>query len=420
MSVRLLVVTQYFWPENFRINELVAGLVRRGHAVTVLTGLPNYPSGRFFEGYSWRGPWRDDYAGATVVRVPLLPRGGGGAMRLFLNYVSFVLSGIWGALFRLRGSFDAIFVFETSPITVGIPAAVARRRFRAPVLFWVLDLWPDSLAATGAVRSRTLLAAVDRLVRWIYARCERVLVQSRAFVPEIVRHGVPPPRVLYFPNWVETEYQAVDIGSTDRPPLPAGFRVMYAGNIGAAQDFPAILAAAETLKARADVYWLIVGDGRMGEWVRKEVRERGLESQVHFLGQQPSETMPYLFAAADALLVSLKREPIFALTIPGKLQSYLAGGRPILAMLDGEGARVVKEAGAGLVCPAGDAKALAAHVERMAALSRVEREQFGVNGRRYAETHFGRQRLFDQLEEWMNEAAQERRRQADLKETGPL
>lgn len=408
--MRLLVVSQYFWPENFRVNDLVAGLVSRGHTVTVLTGLPNYPSGRLYRGYGLRGPWHEEHAGATVVRVPLLPRAGGGGIRLFLNYLSFVLCGIWGALFRLRGPFDAIVVFETSPITVGIPAAFARWRFRAPILFWVLDLWPDSLAATGAVRSPMALAAVSQLVRWIYRRCARVLVQSRAFIPEVERHEVPRSRILYFPNWVEAEYRAADVKPPVRiPTLPAGFRVMYAGNIGAAQDFPAVLSAAEALKERADVHWLIVGDGRMAEWTKKEVRARNLENQVHFLGQQPSETMPDLFAIADALLVSLRREPIFTLTVPGKLQSYLACGRPILAMLDGEGARVVEEAGAGLVSQAGDAASLAANVRRMAAMSPEERERLGANGRRYAENHFDRERLFDRLEEWINEVVYEER-----------
>ncbi len=409
--MNILVVTQYFWPENFRVNELVAGLVGRGHAVTVLTGLPNYPSGHFFPGYGRQGPWRENYAGAVVIRVPLLPRRRGGGLQLFLNYLSFVICGAWAAVFRLRGPFDVIFVFEPSPITVGIPAAFARWRFRAPILFWVLDLWPDSLTATGAVRSPMVLGAANWLVRWIYARCARVLVQSRAFVHEVACHGVPPVRILYFPNWVEAGYRAVDARSSDRAPsLPAGFRVMLAGNIGAAQDFPAVLAAAELLKERTDVHWLIVGDGRMADWAKEEVRDRGLEDRVHFLGQQPPETMPHFFAAADALLVSLKREPIFALTVPGRLQSYLACGRPVLAMLDGEGARVVEEAEAGLVCPAGDAEALAANVTRLAALSPEERERLGANARRYAETHFDRERLFYRLEGWINEVVQEERK----------
>ena len=407
--MKLLVVSQYFWPENFRINDLVADMVVRGHEVTVLTGLPNYPSGQFFSGYGWIHPRIEPYQGARVVRVPIVPRGGAGAIRLALNYLSFALFGVLGVWLRLRGKFDAIFVFEVSPITVGIPAIVASRRFNAPILFWVLDLWPESLTAAGGVRSPRLLRAVARLVKWIYQNCSRVLVQSRAFVPEITRHGVPESRVLYFPSWGESLFQPLQqADSSMLPPLPEGFKVLFAGNIGEAQDLPAVLRAAECLQGRPDIHWLIVGDGRMATWAKEEVQRRGL-SQVHFLGRHPLEAMPHFYAAADALLLPLKREPIFALTIPGKLQSYLACARPLLAMLDGEGARIVQESGAGFTCAAGDAEGLASHVLTLAAMSDVERSVMGQNGRRYYETNFDRTRLFDQLETWLETAIRERK-----------
>lgn len=406
--MKLLVVSQYFWPENFRINDLVADMVERGHEITVLTGQPNYPSGRFFPGYGWTHFHTESYQGARVVRVPLVPRGSAGAIRLALNYVSFAAFGALGAGLRLRGKFDAIFVFEVSPVTVGIPAIVASRRFKAPILFWVLDLWPESLAAAGGVRSPKVLRAVDRLVKWIYRNCSRVLVQSRAFVPEIARHGVPDSKILYFPSWGESLFQPLQqADSTLLPPLPEGFKVLFAGNIGEAQDFPAILKAAELLRDRTDIQWLIVGDGRMARWAKEEVRRRGL-SQVHFLGRHPLEAMPHFYAVADALLLPLKREPIFALTIPGKLQSYLACARPILAMLDGEGARIVQEAGAGLACAAGDAEGLASRVLELATMSDIERRAMGQNGRQYYEMNFDRTCLFDQLETWLEDAKQER------------
>ena len=300
-----------------------------------------------------------------------------------------------------------MFVFEVSPVTVGIPAIAAGRRFKAPVLFWVLDLWPESLTAAGAVKSPMVLRTVDRLVKWIYRNCARVLVQSRAFVPEIARHGVPDANILYFPSWGESLFQPFQqADATLLPPLPAGFTVLFAGNLGEAQDLPAVLRAAELLRDRADIHWLLVGDGRMAAWAKAEVQRRGL-SQVHFLGRHPLESMPHFYAAADALLLPLKREHIFALTIPGKLQSYLACARPVLAMLDGEGAHIVEEAGAGLACPAGDADGLAAQVLRMAATPETERRAMGLNGRKYYEVHFDRTRLFDQLETWLEDAIQE-------------
>jgi glycosyltransferase involved in cell wall biosynthesis len=406
--MNILVVTQYFWPENFRINDLVADMVGRGHAVTVLTGQPNYPSGRFFSGYGWARPCTENYQGARVLRVPVVPRGSAGAIRLALNYLSFAVFGTLGAWLRLRGKFDAIFVFEVSPITVGIPAIVASRRFKAPLLFWVLDLWPESLTAAGGVQSPRVLRAVDRLVKWIYRNCSRVLVQSRAFVPEIARHGVPDSNIRYFPSWGESLFQPLQQADSDLlPPLPEGFKVLFAGNIGEAQDLPAVLKAAEILRDRTDIHWLIVGDGRMAAWAKEEVQQRGL-SQVHFLGRYPLESMPHFYAAADALLLPLKREPIFALTIPGKLQSYLACARPILAMLDGEGARIVHESGAGLTCPAGDADGLAAQVLNLAAMPDPDRRAMGLKGRNYYEANFDRTRLFDQLEAWLEDAIQER------------
>ncbi|MBW8329314.1 MAG: glycosyltransferase family 4 protein [Thiobacillus sp.] len=407
--MKLLIVSQYFWPENFRINDLAEALKTRGHDVTVLTGIPNYPAGQFFEGYGLFRRAREMWRGVEIVRAPLWARGRGGGIRLGLNYLSFAWFASIVARLRLRGPFDAVFVFEVSPITVGIPAIVASRRFNAPILFWVLDLWPESLTAAGGVRSPRILHVVDRLVKWVYRNCSRVLVQSRAFVPEIARHGVPDSRILYFPSWGESLFQPLQqADATLLPPLPEGFKVLFAGNIGEAQDLPAVLKAAELLRDRTDIQWLIVGDGRMAAWAKEEVQRRGL-SQVHFLGRHPLEAMPHFYAAADVLLLPLKREPIFALTIPGKLQSYLACARPILAMLDGEGARIVRESGAGLTCPAGDADGLAAQVKNLAAMSDTERKAMGLNGRNYYEANFDRTRLFDQLETWLEDAIQERK-----------
>ncbi|MBU1645426.1 MAG: glycosyltransferase family 4 protein [Gammaproteobacteria bacterium] len=406
--MNILVVSQYFWPENFRVNELVAGLVERGHVVTVLTGQPNYPDGRFPPGYGWRGRRREKIFGAEIIRVPLVARGDGIALRLALNYLSFALFASIAACFRIRGAVDVIIVFEPSPITVGIPAVVAAHKFRAPILFWVLDLWPASLAAAGAVRSPAVLRGVGHLVRWIYRQCARVLVPSRAFITDVVSYGTPPQRVRYFPNWIESEYASDNAEHPVDVVLPSGFRVVFAGNIGAAQGFPEIIAAAERVAAQcAEVRWIIVGDGRMAEWAREEVARRGLADRVVFLGQLPSAKMPALFAEADALLVSLKSDPVFSLTIPGKVQSYLAAGRPVLAMLDGEGARIVAEAGAGLVCAAGDVEGLAAHVCTLVGKTPAERAAMGSRGRDYARAEFAREPLFDRLESWCEEAIAE-------------
>jgi glycosyltransferase involved in cell wall biosynthesis len=398
--VRLLVLSQYFHPENFRINDVVEGLVERGHAVTVYTGLPNYPGGRFFPGYGMTGPLRETYKGAALHRSPLVPRGAGGGFRLALNYLSYAAFATALAPWLVRGTFDAILVYEPSPMTIGIPARALRAMKKAPLLFWVQDLWPESLSATGAVRSRAVLGTVERLIKWIYRGCDRVLVQSEAFVPSVRAHGVPAERIAYLPNSAEAFYRKLEARQADEEgkELPPGFRVMYAGNIGAAQDFATIVAAAERLKIHPSIQWIIVGDGRMRGWVAEQVAARGLQQCVHLLGPRPAERMPRYFAHADALLATLARQPIFAVTIPSKIQSYMACGRPIIAALEGEGGRIIREAGAGWVVPPEDPQALADAVLAASRTSRPELDEMGNRGEAFFRRHFEREMLLDRLE----------------------
>ena len=355
--MNILVVSQYFWPENFRVNELVAELVGRGHCVTVLTGQPNYPDGVVFPPYRQNPRDFDRYMGARVLRVPMLPRGQG-ALRLAFNYLSFALSGCLIGAWKLRGQpVDVIFTFAPSPVTVGIPSGWLRRIKRAPQVFWVLDLWPDTLKAVGVVNSPRLLGVVGWLVRQVYRHCDLVLGQSRSFIDNIRHYATERTAVEYFPGWAEAGLQQEDVTpAPELPRRPEVFTIVFAGNIGDAQDFPAILDAAERLRSRQDIRWAIVGDGRMAPWVREQIDARQLDLSVVMLGRHPLERMPAFFAHADALLVSLKDRPVFAMTIPGKLQAYLATGLPVLAMLNGEGARIVQDGNAGLVCAAGDAQ----------------------------------------------------------------
>lgn len=401
--MRLLVVSQYFWPENFRVNDLVTEIAGRGHQVTVLTGYPNYPSGQVFPAYRKAPKQFTRYGDVLVQRVPMLPRGKG-ALRLMLNYFTFAVSAsIFGA-WRLRGQeFDAIFVFEPSPITVGLPAALFRHLKCAPVLFWVLDLWPETLKAMGVFRSPRVLWLVGKLVSFIYKHCDLILAQSRSFVPQILLYCPLGKRVEYFPSWSDSTFDFSVVQAAPEVPHADGFfNIMFAGNIGEAQDFPAILDAAEDTQEAA-IRWLIVGDGRVAAWVREEVKRRGLEKTVLFFGQHPVERMPSFFKHSDALLVSLKNEPIFAMTIPGKVQSYLASGIPILAMLNGEGGEIISKSGAGIAGPAGDGATLARNALRMVAMSAEDRYRMGQRGVELYEKEFERKMLISRLIGWIDE-----------------
>ena len=400
--MRLLVVSQYFWPENFRINDLVAELVGRGHEVTVLTGLPNYPDGQVFPQFRADPAGYARYQGAEIIRVPMFPRGRG-SLRLMLNYVSYAASASVVGLWKLRGrKFDAIFTCQLSPVTVGLPAATLRAVKRVPMVFWVLDLWPDTLHAIGVVRSPAGLWAVGKLIAFIYKRCDLILAQSKSFIPQIQKYAGQAIRVEYFPSWAEQVFGRQDVVPAREVPSKTGtFDVMFAGNIGDAQDFPAILAAAERLKAHTHIRWLIVGDGRAARWVADEIKRRNLQDCVLMLGRYPVERMPSFFRHADALLVSLKNEPIFSMTIPGKLQSYLAAGIPVVAMLNGEGAEVVTSSQSGLTCAAGDHEGLAAAVVRLSEMSEEERARMGKNGLDVSAREFDRSMLMNRLERWL-------------------
>lgn len=404
-GLRILVVSQYFWPENFRINDLVKEWGLRGHHVTVLTGIPNYPIGKVFDEYRKQPPDFVCYEGAQVVRVPMLPRGTG-ALHLMLNYLSFVMGATICGSWRLReAQFDVIFVFEPSPITVGLPAVWLARLKKVPIVFWALDLWPETLAAIGVIRSPRVLAGVGYMVRFIYDRCTLILGQSRGFLKNIANYCNDKAKIRYFPSWAEDVFidKQVEL-APEIPQIANGFTVVFAGNIGEAQDMPAILSAAELLKDNTSVRWVIVGDGRKVEWLQTEVFRRGLQDRVLMPGRFAVGRMPSFYAHADALLVSLKRDPVFSMTIPGKVQSYLMAGIPLLGMLDGEGAAVIRDAKAGLTCDAGDSVGLAQAILTLVAMPPAQRKQLGLNGRQYAQQEFGRLQLMDRLEALLTEA----------------
>jgi glycosyltransferase involved in cell wall biosynthesis len=403
--MRILIVTQYFWPENFRINDLAAELKRRGHEVSVLTGKPNYPSGRFFPEFVSDPASFATYKGMDVFRVPMLRRAQG-SLRLFLNYLSFVIGGsIWGPWLLRKREFDIVFIYEPSPVTVALPAILLGRLKKAPVVFWVLDLWPETLSAIGAVRSPRLLRWIGHLVQFIYDRCTLVLGQSRAFIEAIGKYCSDKSKIIYYPSWAEGVFaDGLIERAPEVPKQDAAFNIVFAGNIGESQDMPAILGAAELLKDDPEVRWLIVGDGRKSEWLAAEVKRRGLQNSVLLLGRYPIERMPSFYAHANGLLVSLKSAPVFSMTIPAKLQTYLMVGVPVLGMLDGEGAAAIEQAKAGLTCRAGDFVGLAAAVKTMKSMTHKERQLMGENGRRFAQEEFDRDMLISKLEAYLEEA----------------
>jgi glycosyltransferase involved in cell wall biosynthesis len=397
--MRILLISQYFWPETFIINDLAKKLVSKGHQVTVATGKPNYPDGEVYSGYTADGTQTEVYSdNIEVLRIPIHPRGKGGAKNLILNYLSFVLMGLWHFPRLLRGKdIDVIIVFAPSPITQVIPAIFLKWIKKAHLAVWVQDLWPESLSATGFVKNKTALGLVGLMVRGIYRFCDTLLLQSHAFFGPTQRYS-SADKLVYFPNSIDTSRDelSASIPSELRQELESGFSVVFAGNLGTAQSLDSIVEAVKILKDEPDLKIILVGSGSMAKWAAEQKILYHLDN-LTLAGRFPMDAMPEIFSRASVLLVSLKDEEIFSYTVPSKVQAYLAAGRPIIASLRGEGARVIQESGAGVTCMPDDGQALANSILMMKSSSPDQLEEMGKAGRVYFNEHYDMDNQTDRL-----------------------
>ena len=398
--MNILIVTPHFYPENFRINDFALEFIKKGHTVSVLTAVPDYPLGRFYEGYGIFKKNRENYKGVNIYRAPLIPRGPGTNFRLALNYISFVIGASLTSLLLLKRDFDIIFVFEPSPITVGIPAIIIKKIKRIPICFWVLDLWPESVISAGNLKSNLIPVILNPIVKFIYNNCDKILVSSNGFVNSIKDKGIDKNRIEFFPQWAEPLFKPVQKNNSllDNIIHADSFKIMFAGNIGEAQDFPAIINAAKLLKNNKKIQWIILGDGRKAAWVRQEIVRNKLEKCFHMLGSFPIDKMPEYYSIADAMLFSLKDEKIFSITIPAKVQSYLACGKPILAMVNGEAANIISENRAGFTSKAGDYNSLSNNIVHMSELGLNGLKKLSDNSLKCYNNLFGRDMLLNKIE----------------------
>ncbi len=403
--MRLLVVTQYFWPENFIITDLLSQLSIKGFEVSVLTGKPNYPIGKIFDGYSLLGTSFENKYGIKIFRVPIFPRGKFSKIRLFLNYFSFILSAYLFGKKLIRGiEYDLVFVFAPSPLLQALPAIYFANKNKVPLIVWVQDLWPESLIATGNLKNKIIINLITSLVRIIYKFSNTILVQSRAFSPPVGILTNDPSKIRYYPNFFKVnsfKTSSKDIEDLKKLMEPY-FCIVFAGNLGTAQDMPTIIKLSQLLLPYKKIKIVLVGSGNQDEWLLQQKNFFGL-TNLDLPGRFEASDMPAIFDASDALLVSLRSDHTFSLTIPSKLQAYLAAGRPILAALDGEGARIVKEAGAGLCSEAGNAFMLKENVLKLFNMSHAEKIQMGVSGRKYFEKNFSSEVLVNYLIEIFKE-----------------
>ena len=376
----VLIYTNHFYPENFNINEVAFGLSERGIKVTVISCVPNYPNGRFFERYGIFRKSRQTINGLNVIRLPLIPRGNGSKLRIILEYLTYSFSTIVHSLLIGFGKkYDLILVYHVSPVFIAIPAIIVKKIQRTKLIFWNLDLWPEIVVANTGLRSPVFFKILLRLVKWINKNVDLMLIASKGYKKLMMERNLLDNQIVHFPNWpnkIFFENNNIKIPFD----FPQGFNIVYAGNIGNSQDFENVLKAIEILK-NEEINWIFVGDGRKKVWLEDKIEKLNLASKVYFPGQLPLEYMPTLFRNADLLLSSLVDEPIF--TIPLKVTTYLSSATPIVCMMNGEGGELIEELKCGKSCPAGDFVSLANNILALYKLPHDELNQLGKNGYDY-------------------------------------
>ena len=391
--MKILVITQYFYPENFRVNDLCIELFKRGHEVTVLTGYPQYPKGKIYDGFGFNIPYEKEWNGIRIERVKMKPRGKT-PIGLLNNCYSFVKeANKW--VKKCQEKFDAVYVFEVSPVTVGLPAITYKNKFGTPVIFNVQDLWPENVEVVLGITFKPIISIINRIVDKIYKNSDYILCSSKSFVKNIALRGVNEEKLFFWP-------QFCNMPDTDKMKKPdeysdEDFKVAFTGNIGVAQGLDLLVEAANKMK-NEKIKWYLVGDGRARDALQKKVLELGLEKTVIFTGRVSEQEANAYIHFADCAYLSFLDNKLFDMTIPAKLQSYLACEAPILAAVDGESKEILLEAECGVISHR-DADGLCAAVKEMMNKKSIETERMRNNSKDYFEENFSKETVLRDFDE---------------------
>lgn len=398
-SPRLLVLSQYFYPEPFRINDMCAEWVKMGYKVTVLTGIPNYPQGEFYDGYGLLKKRKEIWNGVEIIRIPIIARGHT-PIGMVLNYLSFVVSGwLWKTFTSLK--VDKLFMFEVSPMTQALVGVWFAKRRKIPCALYVQDLWPENVEIVTGIHSNLVLNPISRMVKYIYKNCDVIYGTSPSFVEKIKEQVFDnKEKVQYLPQYAEEFYKPVEEKS-DLIPENKNFKIVFTGNIGQAQGLDILPKTAEILKEKnAEVAFVIVGDGRYKDKLLSEIEHRNVQDMFIFIDRQPAEAIPSILAGCDAAFVSFMNNELFNKTIPAKLQSYMACAMPIIASAGGETKNIVETAGCGVCSPIGDSKGLADGIIEMMK-DHDKLKVMGENSLEYSAKNFNKTMIMSVIEKFL-------------------
>ena len=383
---RCLLITNHFHPETFRCNDIAFELAKRGYEVKVLTAIPDYPEGKYHKGYSLFKRRVEKIDGVTVVRVPHIPRGNGKTMRMIIHYASAMFFFFFYALYQaIFHKYDCIFIHNTSPAFICLPAVLIKKLRGTPIDHWILDLWPESLAA-GGINNKKIYNIIEKMMKRVYRNSDIIHISSMGFKQLLIEKGVPEEKIEYLPNFCEDTLGNTTLKTI--PELPNGFIVMFAGNIGEAQNMENVMKSALLLKEEKEIHFVLVGDGRKKAWIENFVKENSLESTVHLMGRWPIDTMSTFFAKADVMLVSLADEVAFNLVLPAKVQAYMVNKKPILGMLNGEGQEVIRTANCGWSVNSDDVESMAKTIKELSQMTPEQLKAIGENGYKFYAQNF--------------------------------
>lgn len=403
MKQHILVISQYFYPEEFRINDICKEWVKRGYEVTVVTGIPNYPEGKFFKGYGWFRKSKEEYEGIKIIRLPIIPRGKN-PMMLVLNYFSFVFSGfIWKLFSRVKA--DRVFIFEVSPMTQALVGVWYAKKQRIPCYIYVQDLWPENVEIVTGIHNKQIIGAIDKMVDYIYRNCTKIFATSPSFVKRIEERASAweekTSKVLYWPQYAEEFYRPVervplaDMSKDDK------FKIVFTGNIGYAQGLDILPKTAVLLKKEnVNCKFIIIGDGRYRQEFEKEIAQNDVTEMFELLGRKRPEQIPCYLAWCDVAFISFADNPLFRMTVPAKLQSYMACGMPILAVASGETQRIIEDADCGICVLERETDKVVGAIKRMIS-SGEQLQEWGRHATQYCSMHYRKDKLLDELEQML-------------------
>lgn len=396
----ILVIAQYFYPEQFRINDICEEWINKGYKVTVLTGIPNYPQGKFYKGYGIFKKRYEIYKGIEIIRIPIVPRGHSSIM-LVLNYLSFVISGlIWSIVSRMKA--DVIFIYEVSPMTQALPGIWYAKKRKVPCYLYVTDLWPENVEFVTGIKNKMILNSIQKMVDYIYHRCSMIFTSSRSFIEAIKLRRIEECKIKFWPQYAEDFYMPVTEPECKEVPQDGIFNIIFAGNIGFAQGLEILPEAAAILKKENQkVRFLIVGDGRAKETLVRLTKEMEVEEYFKFIEKQPAQRIPMLIGACDVSLICLAKSKVFEITIPAKTQSCLACGKPILVAADGEIQDIIRSAKAGLCSNASDAPMLAEKIIELLNMDKQLLKEMADNAIQYSKTNFNKKKLLDEMDYYL-------------------